>query len=64
MSVWLYTRKIDPRGSIFHEAVAGEMLHTEKKKRLSHIFVDFEVIKWALSRQRVPERLIEQVMAL
>ena len=47
--------------------------YRDKKKRLYHIFVDLEkafdrvprqAIRWALRRQRVPERLIEQVMAL
>ena len=47
--------------------------YREKKKRLYHTFVDLEnsfdripraVIRWALRRQRVPDRLIMQVMAL
>ena len=44
-----------------------------RKKKLYHIFADLEkafdkiprtVIRWALHRQRVPERLINSVMAL
>ena len=47
--------------------------YRKKRKRLYHIFVDLEkafdripraAIRWALRRQRVPERLITQVMAL
>ena len=47
--------------------------YMEKKKELVHIFVDLEkafdrvpreIIRWALRRQRVPERLINMVMAL
>ena len=47
--------------------------YRDKKKRLYHIFVDLEkafdrvpreAIRWALRRQRVPERLIEVVVAL
>ena len=47
--------------------------YLEKRKKLYHIFVDLEkafdkipltVIRWALHRQRVPERLINSVMAL
>ena len=47
--------------------------YVEKKKKLYHIFVDLEkafdrvpreAIRWALRRQKVPERLIILVMAL
>ena len=47
--------------------------YSHKKKRLYHIFVDLEkafdkvpraAIQWALRRQLVPERLINQVMSL
>ena len=47
--------------------------YTKKKKRVYHIFVDLEkafdripreAIRWALRRQMVPERLVNQVMAL
>ena len=47
--------------------------YNEKKRKLYHIFVDLEkafdrvphrAIQWALRRQRVPERLVRQVMAL
>ena len=47
--------------------------YLEKRKKLYHIFVDLEkafdkipgtAIRWALHRQRVPERLINSVMAL
>ena len=47
--------------------------YSRKKKRLYHIFVDLEkafdkvpraAIQWALRRQLVPERLINQVMSL
>ena len=47
--------------------------HMEKKKELFHVFVDLEkafdrvpreTIRWALRRQKVPERLINMVMAL
>jgi len=47
--------------------------HIEKKKELFHVFVDLEkafdrvpreIIRWALRRQKVPERLINMVMAL
>lgn len=45
----------------------------EKRRRLYHVFVDLEkafdrvpreIIRWALRRQRVPERLVESVMGL
>ena len=47
--------------------------YLEKRKKLYHIFVDLEktfdkipctAIRWALRMQRVPERLINSVMAL
>ena len=47
--------------------------HMEKKKEVVHVFVDLERafdgvprenIRWALRRQKVPERLINMVMAL
>ena len=47
--------------------------YLEKRKKLYHIFVDLEkdfdkiprtAIRWALCRQRVPERLINSVMTL
>ena len=47
--------------------------YQEKKEKLYHVFVDLEkafdrvpreVIRWALRRQKVPEKLIKQVMAL
>ena len=47
--------------------------YLEKRKKLYHIFVDLEkafdkiprtAIRWALGRQRVPERLINSVMTL
>ena len=47
--------------------------YPEKKQKLHHIFVDLEkafdkvprpAIRWALRRQRVPESLIDLVMAL
>ena len=47
--------------------------YQEKKLKLYHIFVDLEkafdrvpreVIRWALRRQKVPERLINLIMAL
>ena len=50
-----------------------EEKYLEKKQKLYHIFVDLEkafdkvprpAIRWALRRQRVPESLIDLVMAL
>ena len=47
--------------------------YAEKKKNLFHVFVDLEkafdripreMIRWALRKQKVPERLINMVMAL
>merc|ERR1712121_423716 len=47
--------------------------YQEKKLKLYHVFVDLEkafdrvpreVIRWALRRQKVPERLINLIMAL
>ena len=47
--------------------------HSEKKRKLYHIFVDLEkafdkiprkAIEWALRRQLVPELLVQMVMIL
>ena len=50
-----------------------QSMHLEKKRQLFHIFVDLEkafdriprtAIRWALRRQRVPERLIAPILNL
>ena len=47
--------------------------YSQKEKKLYHVFVDLEkafdrvprkVIEWALRRKRIPERMVEAVMAL
>ena len=73
MSVWLSRRKINNWCNIYSKTITGKTRTTEEGDVSCFFFVDLEkefdmvpreIIRWALMRQQVPERLISMVMAL